>query len=890
LRVTFQNNTGSLVAQTFINQLGTTNVSQFVGTLSNSWSIGNTYPSGSLVVNNNGLYQANTTIPAGTAFVEGDSGTTWRAIGEAPTIPENGETFLTTNVSITTTPGTDILTANIPSAGTWQINYYANINWSAAGAMDEGRVFLVDNSGNQINGSQSWGYITDQSNMAAVYSNQIILSTTSPTTVTLRGVRLLGNNMIALGTANSAGTKIIWNKIGGYLPSNGTISTSRSATLSTTLVGGGFVFQDMTNVFNSVGNLPLSNSGVWTLTAGVTYQLECSLTYDAGGSNQFQGDTAVAFVDATTNVRLPNQQDATLITPLFTGRGIFRTGYNIFQYTPSTNQTIKLRVVYQSNAGSLMAQTFVNQLGTTNVSQFVGTLSNSWSIGNTYPSGTLVVNDDALYQANTTIPVGTPFQTGVSGSTWTPIGSSALRNITKIALRGWGSGLLVADNKIYTFNGTQGNGNWIRAVANGTGSNFYGLDSMREVIIPNETGNLIDAGSQSSQAYALFDNGNLWMWGYNGQGQLGIGNTTDQFYPVLSTTNVTRVYSHPAQDARSDAFGRWFILKTDGKVYGTGYNGFGELGVGNTTDRNTWTEITGAGLNPKSVWTLGSYAGTTIIQRSDNTIWVCGYNGFGQLGNGNTTNQTSFVNVTTAWNGGDNNMVIQEVGYGGGYNDGSTIEATSITLFMDNGTTSRIASSGNNNWGQLGDGTFVQKTSPVTPTGFSGRVSKMVRIGGSPGSVWLLRTDRTLWNWGYNAHGQLDRGNTTTTPTPAQVETDVLDISIHNHTWFEWNYQVASPVVRKSDGYYRCGYNGHGQVGDGTQTNRSSLVKMRFPAGIVIKMFGALNGDNEIATFYAIDNTNKIWAWGGQSYFTIYPHSSEIIPTPVQFVPSVLIK
>jgi alpha-tubulin suppressor-like RCC1 family protein len=397
---------------------------------------------------------------------------------------------------------------------------------------------------------------------------------------------------------------------------------------------------------------------------------------------------------------------------------------------------------------------------------------------------------------------------------------------------------------------------------------------------------------QSLQGYALFNNGNLWMWGYNEQGQLGVGDTTNRFLPVLSTTNVSRVYAHPAQDSGEAAFGRWYILKTDGKVYGTGYNGFGQLGVGDTNNRNTWTEITGAGTNPKSVWCLGSYLGTTFVQRADNTIWVCGFNGSGQLGNGNTNQQNSFVNVTSAWNGGDNTMVIQEMGYGGRYGDGNNNDSANVNMFLDNGTTSRIASAGSNQWGSLGDTTQINRSTPVTPTGFSGRVQKMVRIGGAPGSCWLLRTDGSLWNWGYNAQGQLDRGDTVEVKsTPAQVETGVLDISLHNHTWYGWSYQVGSPIIRKADGYYRCGFNTYGALGDGTTTNRSNIVKMRFPQGVVFKLFGAINAQiNERATFYAIDTENKIWSWADNTALAIQNYEQTLMPQPVQITPSALLK
>lgn len=409
---------------------GTTswNLSAQVTTLPTSnWVIGGTYKQNDLVVYQNVLYQANSNIPANTAFVIGTTGTTWKQIGYGNVIPEFDSQELATDRTVGNNVDTDILTFTIPSAGIWEVTWQSNAEGTFGVFGNIVSAWVTDNSNNVIpNSSQRlhWG---NNSSLSCFGSNTFRVSTTGPQQFKLRG-RALNGGVFYAGSSQSTSqrTNVSWSKISGFLPSTGSITTSRSAALSTTLVGGGSVGQDMVVVNNSVGNIPLSNSGVWTLTAGVTYQLECSIEYDAGGSNQFQGDTTVMFVDATTNTELPNQVGAKVITPFFTGRGISRPGYTTFIYTPSTNQTIKLRVSFQSNPGLLLATTFVNQLGTTNVSQFMGTLSNSWSNGNTYPSGALVVNSNNLYQANNTILPGSGFNIGSSGPTWNTIG--LLRN------------------------------------------------------------------------------------------------------------------------------------------------------------------------------------------------------------------------------------------------------------------------------------------------------------------------------------------------------------------------------------------------------------------------------------------------------------------------------
>jgi alpha-tubulin suppressor-like RCC1 family protein len=559
-----------------------------------------------------------------------------------------------------------------------------------------------------------------------------------------------------------------------------------------------------------------------------------------------------------------------------------------FTFTTPINND-KASIAVGANAGNVYI--YASATTTWNLSAQVTTLPTSnWVLGGTYKQNDLVIYQNGLFQANSNIPANTAFALGTAGATWKLIQQSAYRAPTKIVTRGMSVGMLIADGKVYTFNGNQGLVNYTRGVfpiSNNLGSGFL---NMREVFFNETTATLVDAGSQGSQAYALFSNGNLYMWGENFNGQLGIGNTTNQPYPILSTTNVSKVYSTPIMDAGNFGYGHWFILKNDGKVYGCGYNAYGQLGLGNTTNRTSWTEITGAGTNPLGVWALGQNFASTIIQKSDGTIFVCGYNGYGSLGLGSTSSAIStLTNTGTRWNGGDTTMRIIDVAFGGGYQDNDSLNQ--LTMFLDNGTTSIIRSAGMNNWGSNGNGLVVgnNTTTPVAPTGFSGRVSKIARAGGAPGSIYVLKTDGTLWTWGYNVNGQLDRGNTTSSGTPTQVETNVIDILLPFHTWFTNNYIGASPVIRKSDGYYRCGNNDYGQLGDGTSTQRTNFSKMRFPGNFVMKLIGAYGTSGNGQTFIATDSSDKLWIWGYNTDASIESVAATYF-SPIQMTPSCLIK
>ena len=86
------------------------------------------------------------------------------------------------------------------------------------------------------------------------------------------------------------------------------------------------------------------------------------------------------------------------------------------------------------------------------------------------------------------------------------------------------------------------------------------------------------------------------------------------------------------------------ILKNDGTLWGCGYNSNGQLGLGDTNNRKTFTEITTNIDDIKSFYCGGYH---TLILKNDGTLWSCGWNTSGQLGLGDSSNRTTFTQVTT---------------------------------------------------------------------------------------------------------------------------------------------------------------------------------------------------------------------------------------------------
>ena len=87
-----------------------------------------------------------------------------------------------------------------------------------------------------------------------------------------------------------------------------------------------------------------------------------------------------------------------------------------------------------------------------------------------------------------------------------------------------------------------------------------------------------------------------------------------------------------------------FILKNDGTLCGCGWNVYGQLGLGDNTNRTTFTQVTTNTNDIKSVYCCTNH---TFILKNNGTLWGCGNNDYGQLGLGDSTNRSTFTQVTT---------------------------------------------------------------------------------------------------------------------------------------------------------------------------------------------------------------------------------------------------
>ena len=135
-----------------------------------------------------------------------------------------------------------------------------------------------------------------------------------------------------------------------------------------------------------------------------------------------------------------------------------------------------------------------------------------------------------------------------------------------------------------------------------------------------------------SHTCAILDDGSVSCWGSNNYGQLGDGTTTDRNTPTQTSSLGT---DRTAVAITAGDYHTCAILD-DGSVSCWGCNNYGQLGDGTTTDRNTPTQTSSLGTDRTAVAiTAGAYHTCAILDDGSVSCW--GDNGYGQLGDGTTT-------------------------------------------------------------------------------------------------------------------------------------------------------------------------------------------------------------------------------------------------------------
>jgi len=260
------------------------------------------------------------------------------------------------------------------------------------------------------------------------------------------------------------------------------------------------------------------------------------------------------------------------------------------------------------------------------------------------------------------------------------------------------------------------------------------------------------------EVITLKPDGTVWTWGLNAHGQLGNGTTTDASLPVQVLgpggtgflTGITAVMGGEQHN---------IALKSDGTVWTWGSNKEDQLGDGNSTDTSTPVQVSGL----TSIVKLGSRGYHSLAVKSDGTVWTWGWDEYGALGNGVAdTNNDFLVPIEVQ---GVTNPIMVSAGY-----------MFSMALMQDH----TLMAWGNNLEGEIGDGTTTNRLTPVPVPG----IDQVVWVSAGWTHTVAIRADGTVWTWGANnwqgafdtcadnsycAYGMLGDGTTADHYTPEQV-------------------------------------------------------------------------------------------------------------------------
>lgn len=181
----------------------------------------------------------------------------------------------------------------------------------------------------------------------------------------------------------------------------------------------------------------------------------------------------------------------------------------------------------------------------------------------------------------------------------------------------------------------------------------------------------------------------------------------------------------------------------------------------------------------------------SLAAAADGTVWAWGHNGYGQLGDGTTTNGRE---------------PVQAVGI-----EGVTEVAAGDSHSVAIGSCMSLWTWGSNNAGQLGNGTTTDELRPIQIEGF---FLNTVAVAAGEAHSMALKFDGTVWAWGRNDSGQLGNGTGVRSLTPVQAF-DLRGVeSIDVGGWH-------STAVKDDATLWVWGANWSGQLGDGTDWSRS---------------------------------------------------------------------
>lgn len=362
-----------------------------------------------------------------------------------------------------------------------------------------------------------------------------------------------------------------------------------------------------------------------------------------------------------------------------------------------------------------------------------------------------------------------------------------------------------------------------------------GLNSLVAATLPPSP--IVQLWGGGRHTIALLSDGSVWTWGSDVSGKLG-NNQVSPSYNVTNNDSFVPIRVHGPGNvgflnsivAISAGESHNMALRSNGTVWMWGWNGMGQLGNGTTNDAHTPVQVTGI----SNVVAISGRAYHCLALESDGSLWAWGYNAGGQLGDGTTVN--SLVPERVA---GITNPATISAGY-----------KTSLVL-LTNGT---VMIWGTSTHGELGQGVFGDHNySPELVPG----LSNVVQISDGFQNPEALKSDGSIWMWGYNAWGQLGIGTAFDTNRPMQVN------GLTNMIFAGPTGDRDSCAIDSHHTVWTWGRNLDGQLGLGTADANIYSVPTNVPAFGTADVVMVQTPDWHSL---AIEADGTVWEWGSNDH------------------------
>ena len=360
----------------------------------------------------------------------------------------------------------------------------------------------------------------------------------------------------------------------------------------------------------------------------------------------------------------------------------------------------------------------------------------------------------------------------------------------------------------------------------------------KKVDIPGKVKLIKCAGENltESACYVITEDGALYVWGKNSYGQLGVGDEVNKNTPI----KVTAINGKVMELIISNSFSSVYAILEDGSLYAWGKNSYGLLGVGDEVNKNTPTKVNLPG-KIKELITTGS---SVYALMEDSSLYSWGNNESGRLGVGDEVNKNTPTKVNLPGK-------IKEL----------ITTGSSVYALMED---SSLYSWGNNESGRLGVGDEVNKNTP-TKVNLPGKIKELITTGSS---VYALMEDSSLYSWGNNESGRLGVGDEVNknTPTKVNLPGKIKELITTGSSVY---------ALMEDSSLYSWGNNESGRLGVGDEVNKNTPTKVNLP-GKIKKLITSSSAS------HAILEDGSLYAWGKNYYGELGIGSNEDKNTPTK--------